>query len=371
MLGFDELYGYLDHNAKRRDEGKFNSILLPFPTMSKAFPGFERGRLGIVTANSGVGKTQITKFMVFSIVEFCKRNEIPIHINYFALEQGGMDFATAYLQNWLKLNRNVEVSSQMLKSLGNNRAPQEILDLIKEAKEEYEEASKYITVVDNMSNGFGIYKHIRNYARENGEEEFVKTEEGDMIPIGYKANDPEAIVINVVDHISLLASDKGLSHWESISRFSHHFMLKQVCKRFGHCVIMVQQQTQDQEKKQFDMVRNKLNIEKLLPSLDGLADCKITQRDADWVFGLFAPDRYNIESFGVPNKGDYDINIWRDNIRFMKILKDRWHGCANRMLPLFFDGAVNVFQELPPANEVKGKEAEFIKNYRDNNLNLY
>ena len=371
MLGFDTLYGYLEKNAHRRDEGKFNSILLPFPTMSKSFPGIERGRLGIVTANSGVGKTQLTKFMVFSIIEFCKQNGIPVHVNYYALEQGGMDFATAYLQNWLKFNRNVEVSSQMLKSLGNNRVPQNILDLIKEARSEYEEASKSISVVDNISNAYGIYKDIRAYAREHGEEEFIKTEEGDMIPIGYKAEDPEAIVINVVDHISLLASDKGMTQWETISKFSHHYMLKQVCKRFGHCVIMVQQQAQDQEKKQFGMMNNKLNVDKLLPSLDGLGDCKITQRDADWVFGLFAPDRYNIDSYGVPNKGDYDINVWRDNIRFMKILKDRWHGCANRMLPLFFDGAVNVFQELPAADVIKGKEAEVITNYRDNNLNLY
>lgn len=371
MISYEELYGYLKHNADRRDEGKYNSILLPFPTMSKYFPGFERGRLGIVTANSGVGKTQVTKFLVFSIVEFCKKNNIPVHVRYYALEQGGLDFATAFIQTWLKLKKNIEIPAQQLKSLGNYRVPQEVLQEIEKVKDIYEEVRKYITVVDNIQNAYGIYKDMREYARSVGEEKYITNKEGEQIPIGYEPNDPEAMVIHVIDHISLLANDKDLNQWQTIARFSNHFMLKQVCKRFNHCVVMVQQQAQEQEKKQYDMVRSKLNVEKLLPSLDGLADCKITQRDADWVFGLFAPDRYGIDYYGVPNKGEYDIAVWRDNIRFLKILKDRWHGCANRMLPLFFDGAVNIFKELPSADKIRGKEAEFIQDYKKNSLNLY
>lgn len=47
----------------------------------------------------------------------------------------------------------------------------------------------------------------------------------------------------------------------------------------------------------------------------------------------------------------YDVQIFRDNIRFLEIIGGR-DGGAGTICPLYFDGAVNYFKELPlPENK--------------------
>ena len=66
---------------------------------------------------------------------------------------------------------------------------------------------------------------------------------------------------------------------------------------------------------------------------------------ADVIIGLFSPYRYGImEYFG------YDITKWQDNIRFMEIIAGR-EGGGGTLSPLYFDGGVNFFAELPKPTE--------------------
>lgn len=69
---------------------------------------------------------------------------------------------------------------------------------------------------------------------------------------------------------------------------------------------------------------------------------------------MFAPDRYKIENY----RG-YDITKLKDNYRALKILKDRNYGLANGYLNLYFDGATNIFKELPNSKEINYKS--FVK----------
>ena len=84
---------------------------------------------------------------------------------------------------------------------------------------------------------------------------------------------------------------------------------------------------------------------KLEPSLDGLADNKKTQRDADMVMGLFAPHRYEI-----PQHRGYNIRKMQDYYRSISILKNRY-GVSNLRVGTFFDGCVSDFVELPNVSD--------------------
>jgi len=117
--------------------------------------------------------------------------------------------------------------------------------------------------------------------------------------------------------------------------------------KFGFIPVNVQQQASAKEQVQYNF-KGKSIEEKLEPSLDGLGDNKSTQRDANVVLGLFAPDRYGIEAHN-----DYDITFFRDRYRSMTILKDR-DGISNKKLPLFFNGASDYFKELPKAENTEG-----------------
>ena len=99
---------------------------------------------------------------------------------------------------------------------------------------------------------------------------------------------------------------------------------------------------------------------KLKPSLDGLGDNKTTQRDADVILGLFSPFRHEI-----PEYQGYNVKFFRDNIRFLEILGGR-QGGAGTICPLYFDGAVNYFKELPKPDDVVGMKSveKFVNKIR-------
>ena len=108
----------------------------------------------------------------------------------------------------------------------------------------------------------------------------------------------------------------------------------------------MQQQTAEKEKQEYNF-KGKSIDEKLEPSLDGLANNKETQRDADLILGFFSPTRYGINSYH-----GYDITKLKDKFRAILFLKDRRYGLANARLFCYFDGATNVMNELPSAKDM-------------------
>ena len=64
------------------------------------------------------------------------------------------------------------------------------------------------------------------------------------------------------------------------------------------------------------------------------------------VIGLYSPFKY-----GLPEYEGYDITKFRNHIRFMEVIEDRDYGANGSICPLYFDGAVSFFSELPRAND--------------------
>ena len=81
--------------------------------------------------------------------------------------------------------------------------------------------------------------------------------------------------------------------------------------------------------------------------MDGLGDSKLTGRNANVILGLFDASRHDLGSYGK-----YDINILGNHFRMLKIIKDR-DGIPNVKMPLYFDGAIDFFHELPKADEMQ------------------
>lgn len=347
MSLFKSVVNKIKDNRERRLSGKYNSILTPFKRLNKVFPGFEKGKFIIVTANSGVGKTQITKYLfVLGIYNFCKENNIPLKIFYFALEETKENFWLTILSNKLKQVYKLDIETSELKSLGENALSEDIITKVEELEASLLPMMECITVIDDVTNPFGLYKIGRQYALDNGK----------MVGEGYnqkyEANNPEEMVITITDHISLISREKDpdtgekMDQWQSIGKYSQDYCLKGFCKRYNFLNIFVQQQESSKEKQQYTFKGDSIE-DKLEPTLDGLATNKETQREADLVFGLFAPDRFKIED----HRG-YDIRILKDNYRSLKVLKDRNYGLANNYIPLLFNGKTNHFYELPRAEEM-------------------
>ena len=67
------------------------------------------------------------------------------------------------------------------------------------------------------------------------------------------------------------------------------------------------------------------------------------------VIGIYSPFKY-----GLTEYEKYDITKFRNHIRFMEVIEDRDYGANGNICPLFFDGAVSFFKELPRPNDYNG-----------------
>lgn len=259
------------------------------------------------------------------------------------------------ISNRLYTEYNISISVIDLQSFTERLSPF-IIKKIEECKEYFSDFEKYIEVIDTIYNPTGIYKYVRKYATDNGTHHYRTLNidgKDTKIYDYYEPNDEKEFVIVVTDHVSLLQEEKNyitgmmMNKHQTISKWSADYCRKQISKNFKYTVVNVQQQEAAKEKQEY--YRGGSIESKLEPSLDGLADNKLTQRDALIVLGLFAPDRYEIKKHL-----NYEIVKLKDNYRSLKILKNRL-GRPNLKLGLFFDGKTNDFFELPShdSNEIQ------------------
>lgn len=268
--------------------------------------------------------------------------------------------------NILYVKEGIRVSPTDLKSTKKDKIlSEEILNIIEKYKPYFEKIQEIVEFIDDVRNPTGIYYFMKEYADNNGIQhkkrvEFENNKTGEKyfkdIDDYYEPYEPDEYVMCLVDHISLITKEKEdgrtLSLHESINKLSSKYMVL-LRNKYNYIPVIIQQQAAAQE----SLENFKSN--KLKPSLDGLADCKLTQRDANVILGLFSPFRHEIGAYQ-----GYDIRFFRDKIRFLEIIGGR-EGGGGTICPLYFDGAVNYFKELPrpdDANAIK-EVYNFINNH--------
>lgn len=341
-------------NKKLKEEGKHIAIPWPnLPKLSTVLPGIQRGRYYICSANSKVGKTQLCDYLfLYEPLEFIYKNpnsDIKLKIFYFSLEMGKEDKILQMISNKIYRDNGRSISTDDLRSyFAGYTLTDELANIIATYEPYFNWVESHVEFVDNVRNPYGLYKTVRDFARANGKfydknNVEVHIENGDTLYEHYTPNDPDLRVIVITDHLSLLQPEKGQELWDAMFNYSSNYCLK-MRDNFNYTIVNVQQQAADQEKQQFTFKGDSI-VEKLRPSADGLADCKLTGRDADCMISLFAPNRYKIPTY--PVKNGYDITKLADNYREFSIVFNR-RGGGSINLDLYFDGKCNYFSELPP-----------------------
>ncbi len=339
----------LKNNKKTRLEGK--NIAIPWlnlPKLSTVIPGVQKGRYIIVTANSKVGKTQIADYLFLYeplnyIFSDKNKANLKLKIFYFSLEMSKEDKVLQMISNKIYSDKQIIVSTDNLRSYFSGYIlPDNLEKLIDEYQDYFSKVEEVVTFIDKIRNPYGIYKIVREYARNNGKFYKNSGEEVDVEKDGmydyYTPNDPNEQVIIITDHISLLTPEKGEDIHSTMGRYSSDYCLK-MRDNFKYTVVNIQQQSAASEAKKFNLMGGKLIIDSLRPGADDLGDNKLTGRDADLLIGLFAPNRYKIKTYE-----GYDITTLKDNYRELSIIFNRRGSSTN--LDLYFEGASNYFREL-------------------------
>ena len=347
MSLYKRVYEDLEKRRERILTGKINCIPWGLPRFEEYLPGIEQGKYYIITANSKVGKSQITDWLfMLNAFRQVKEEGLPIKLKifYFSLEMPAEEKLRQMISNLLFLKSK----GTLVKSPKKLRSPKyalnkDVLRAIDEQKDYIEEFLKCITFIDNIRNPYGIYSFMRDYAMKNGVMYKKKVEiDGKLIEINdyYEASDPEEYVIPIIDHAALLTPENNTDIRTAIGDLSSNYLVK-LRNYYKQSPVLIQQQSSAQES-----IENK-KAGRLRPTLDGLGENKTTQRDADVILGLFSPFRHHI-----PEYEGYDVKFYKDNIRFLEILGGR-EGGAGIICPLYFNGAVNYFKELPLTRNIE------------------
>lgn len=357
----------LEERRQRILDGQLNCIPSPFKRFSEDFIGIEQSCYYTITSFTKGGKSQFTSYtFIYKPLMFCyfTKADIDIKILYFPLEETPDRIMQRFI-SWLLFDFSkgkIRVSPRELRST-TSPVSEEILDIIN--GEEIQDILKYfeehIIFPEEAANPTGIYKYCKNYAEEHGtvytktgqyKDEFGIVQSRQVFD-RYEQDNPNEYRLVIVDTINLIDTERGMTLKQSMDKLSE-YCAKYLRNRYNYSPIIIQQQAFDQEGNEA------FKIGRVRPSVAGLGDSKYTSRDSNVVLGLFSPFRFALKEYE-----GYDISKFKDNIRFLEMIVNR-DGEMGGLCPLFFDGAVCHFEELPrPDNSGEiSKVYDYLKHIR-------
>lgn len=339
--------GEIEEKKRKIEEGGINSIPTPFKRFSSDYLGIEQSTYYIVTAKTKVGKTQIASYMFLYnplLYSFYNRDKVRLKIHYFPLEEDPIRIVHRFISYLLYIFYKLEISPRELRSSSNIPISQNILDKInsnpiKEILDYFEE----VVVFSEERNPTGIRNEILRYLDEVGTTYKVpkkyKDEFGNIQEVmgfsHYSLNDPNLYNIFIIDHISLINSERGYSKKEAIDKLSEYLVYLR--NNYNIIPVVIQQQASNTS---VDNIKSDL----VRPTEDNLSDSKYTAKDCNTLLGLFSPYAYKIDHYL-----GYDITLLKDEIRFLEVLLSR-DGSKSGMIALRFKGSSCHFEELPLPN---------------------
>lgn len=376
LVGPESTDAVINNLVKRRENvlnGGVNCIPLPFERFRSEIPGIEQGQYVVVTASQKTGKTQISNYLyMFNVLDYCFEHpdRCSCHIIYFALEESVQKVIERYMCYLLyKLDGHRFAPTDLRSTSMEYPIPEEILDLLKSDKyqERFRFFEKCVQFDTENTNPTGILRTCEAYAKSVGDYKTHKTvSKSDFtkeieVFDSYTQNDPNHYKICIVDHIGLVDREQGFKTKDAVDKASEYFV-KYLRNRYNYTCVAIQQQASESEG--LEAMKQK----KMLPTAATLSDSKYTARDADLVLGLFDPSK-----FGLPNWLGYKISDTngfglKNYGRFLYVIANR-NGEMGGTCPLFFDGAVCNFEELPSPSDVTEvtkwyNKAKNMKSYR-------
>lgn len=329
---------------------------MPFSGLSKLLkyvPGIIPGIMYKITSGSGAGKTQFAKFaFVYQPILFAIKYNINYHVIYFAMEESKEEFIDGMFLHILKRSYGVDVDRFSLSGMGGVMLTASELAFVEKAKYQVKLMMTYITIFDDSYKPTKMFEDCKRIALSNGT--FTPNALGHDL---YEPNDPSQIMVVISDHISLVEpeydeeSKKFLDRPKAMAKWHTDYLRKVITKQWKWVGVNIQQQSLDSESQVFTN-KGETVINKLLPTMDGLANNREVARDDYVILGLFAPERFKIDNYlgyNICDPAKHSSNFY-DNFRSISLIKNRF-GTPNKTLPLYFDGSYNYFEELPAPSD--------------------
>lgn len=223
------------------NEGLDNGLI----NINKYIHGTHRGRYILIGADSGVGKTTIADFMyIFSLWIACKKLGIKLYIKYFSFEISAAEKKARWVCQWIKRMYNLDFSSDYIMGrIPGKRLTDAHFKMVLRAYGVVEEMMQDIEIIDHMLHPTGMLNTlVENHYEKIGRviRDIPKEGKKKGMIRAYKANDPRALTVAVVDHMALINVEAGAINTKAImDRWSMYSV--QLRNIFGTTLINIQQ----------------------------------------------------------------------------------------------------------------------------------
>ena len=269
-MNFDTIYAELEQNMINHAQGYYNCIpFMGMERLEKFIPGLEQSTYYAIVAGTGVGKSKLARFLFVHIPLMYLENNpdsgVEISIKYFSFEESRKKIILSEISKYLFSKYGLSISVKQLQSIGRyNILSPDILEKVKEAEEHVNSFLSKVDIIDNIKNPTGVFKYIRDFAMTIGtyydkddipftQEEknrVVAAREGDTLYQRikyYKKDNPKHYVIILIDHISLVHPEIGMTQHQAMSKLSSDYCMM-FRDRFGFTPVVVQQLAMDKRK---------------------------------------------------------------------------------------------------------------------------
>lgn len=326
-------------------EGRIQAIPTQKPKVDQFIFGTRKATYYLYGAETGVGKTT-----------YCRETHLHIPYEYYRLINNtdiiDVEFVDFSLEISAEVNTGMAITRRLfldhnkvvpldrLFRWDQSQAPldDEIRGLINSYGDYFEDFERKVVVVDEDTTPTKLHDVLMDVAKRNGRFE----REGRWIAEcgSYVPFNPNKFIIVLVDTVNLSEveppHDTIKSSIDRISRILVWFRNK--C---GFTPIVIQQFNAEISA----VDRNRYGIK--TPLLRDFEDSKRTTKDANIIFGLYDPmrhfktDEYEFLGYDVGRQ----LRSW---FRSLHLLKNR-NGPTNKVIPLKYDGALGLFNQLPDA----------------------
>ena len=347
--------GQLEERRQRILDGGVNCIPSPFGRFIDDFSGAEQSTYYVITSFTKGSKTQFVSYTFLFrtvIYSYFTKEDLDFKFIYFNLEETKERIMQRFM-SWLLYRFTHGAMRVSPKELRSTATPVDEKILERLYQEDIQDILRYfeehVIFPTEAPNPTGIYKFCKQYAEDHGtvhkKTVTIKDELGQPQDVEafdfYEQDNPNEYRFIIIDTINLIDTERGMTLKQSIDKLSE-YLAKYLRNRYHYSSIVIQKQAFESEG------NDSFKLGRVRPSAVGLGDSKYTSRDANVTLGLFSPFR-----FGITEYLGYDITILKDRIRFLEVITNR-DGEMGGILPLYFDGAVCDFREMPKPDDKAG-----------------
>jgi hypothetical protein len=335
--------------------GKNMSISMGFRRLNK-YIGIRKKILTLVFGPTGSGKSSFVNsgwiLNTFDHYILDRNNPVKVKPILFSFERSKLYIKIKWLSAKIFKDTGKLISiDRILSWWDGNKITADEVDLILMYEDYVNELMEYVTVIEGASNPTGCYRMIKEqYAEKHGVMEQISERKKIYIP-----NNPNEIVVPIVDHIGLTRLEKGCPNKKAaVDKLTEY--AQEWRDFYGYSPVFVAQITRELGSAQWQKLGD------FEPTVDLIKESGAPGEAADLIISLFDPIRYNTaDAGGYEAKKFINEETGEKPFRSVKILKNTY-GPDGIRCGTVMNGHTGIFAELPKKNDVTDLTYEQVKN---------